>query len=269
MKKTKILGILLLSTSLSMAFDLSSFTKSVTDSLSSDKSNTSSSSTTSMLDNLTVSKGLKEALKVGVNYAVKELGSTNGYLNNSEVKIPLPENLAKVETIIRKAGGEKLADDLINSMNKAATTAAPKTAKIFLDAVNNMSLEDAKKILAGEDNAATTYFSKNTSSSLKKMIMPIIKTTMEENSVASYYNTINDFYKNNAKQYVESSSLMSMAKSYGVDSYLPASSNINLDEYVTNKAIEGLFKMIALKEAEIRKNPVAQTTSLLKQVFGK
>ncbi len=269
MKKTRILASLLLSASVVMAFDFNSLTKSVTDSLSSDKSNTSNSSTTSILDNATVSSGLKEALKVGVNYAVKELGSANGYLNNSEVKIPLPENLAKVETVIRKAGGEKMADDLINSMNKAASTAAPKTAKIFLDAVNKMSLEDAKKILAGDDNAATTYFSENTTASLKKMIMPIIKTTMEENSVAGYYNTINDFYKNNAKQYVESSSLMSMAKSYGVDSYLPGSSDVNLDEYVTNKAITGLFTLIAQKEAEIRKNPVAQTTSLLKQVFGK
>jgi len=269
MKNTKILGTLLLSASLAFAFDLNSLTKSVTDSLSTDTSNTSTSSATSILDNATVSSGLKEALKVGVNYAVKELGSSNGYLNNKDVRIPLPENLAKVEAVIRKAGGEKLADDLINSMNKAATNAAPKTAKIFLDAVNNMTLEDANKILAGDENAATTYFSENTTDSLKKMIMPIIKTTMEENSVAGYYNTINDFYKNNAKEYVQSSSIMGMAKSYGVDSYLPGSSDVNLDEYVTNKAITGLFTMIAQKEAEIRKNPVAQTTSLLKQVFGK
>ena len=100
------------------------------------------------------------------------------------------------------------------------------------------------------------------------MISPIIQETMEKNQVASYYDTANNFYKNNAKDMVESSGVMDLAKNFGVDSYLPGSSDQSIDEYVTDKAISGLFTMIAQKEAEIRTDPVAQTTSLLKQVFG-
>ena len=266
MKKFSIAASILLTSTMAFAFDLGSITKTVTDSLSSDKSSTTT--TSSKLSDSTVTSGLKEALKVGVNYAVKELGANDGYLNNMDVKIPLPENLAKVETMIRKAGGDKMANDLIQSMNDAATAAAPKTAQIFVDAINKMTLDDAQKILAGNEDAATQYFSKNTTGALTKMITPIIQETMQKNSVATYYNTINDFYKNNAKSFVDNTSVMSTAKSYGVDSFLPSSSEENLDEYVTTNAINGLFKMIAKKEAQIRSNPIEQTTSILKQVFG-
>ena len=162
-----------------------------------------------------------------------------------------------------------MADDLITSMNTAATKAAPKTAEIFVDAIDKMTLEDAKKILAGNENAATDYFKANTTSSLKKMITPIIQETMKQNQVAGYYDSFNNYYKQYGKGLVDSSGVMGMAKNLGVDSYLPSTSDQNLDEYVTNRAIDGLFKMIAQKEAAIRSNPVAQTTSLLKQVFGK
>lgn len=270
MKKSTILASLILTSSLTYAFDLGSITKGVMDTVTSGTTtDTNTSETTaSSLDNSTVSSGLKEALKTGVTYAVTQLGSSNGYLNNDLVKIPLPENLAKVETLLRSAGGDEMADNLINSMNKAATTAAPKTAEIFVDAIDKMSLEDAQKILAGSNDAATEYFKTNTTSSLKEMISPIIQETMKENQVASYYDIANDFYKNNAKSMVDSSGVMDLAKNFGVDSYLPGSSDQSLDEYVTDKAISGLFTMIAQKEAEIRTNPVAQTTSLLKQVFG-
>lgn len=269
MKKSTILASLLLASSLTYAFDLGSIAKGVMDNVantnSTEKTNTNVNSN---LSNSTVSSGLKEALKVGVNYAVKELGSNNGYVNNSLVKIPLPDNLAKVETLLRSAGGNKIADDLINSMNKAATTAAPKTADIFINAIEKMSLQDAQTILAGDKNAATNYFKSNTTNSLKKMIAPIIQDTMKENKVATYYDMANNFYKTNAKGLVENSEVMGLAKNFGVDSYLPGSSDQSLDEYVTDKAISGLFTMIAQKEAQIRTNPVAQTTSLLKQVFG-
>jgi len=270
MKKSTIFASLILTSSLTYAFDLGSLTKGVLDTVvntnSTEKTNTNVNSN---LSDSTVTSGLKEALKVGVNYAVKELGSSNGYLNNSLVKIPLPDNLAKVETLLRSAGGNEMADNLINSMNKAATTAAPKTAEIFVGAIEKMSLQDAQNILAGDKNAATNYFKTNTTNSLKKMIAPIIQTTMKENQVASYYDMANNFYKTNAKGLVENSEIMGLAKSFGVDSYLPGSSDQSLDDYVTEKAISGLFTMIAQKEAEIRTNPVAQTTSLLKQVFGK
>jgi hypothetical protein len=216
----------------------------------------------------TITSGLKEALKSGVNYGVTELSKKGGYLNNSNVKIPLPENLAKAESLARTLGGDKIADDLIVSMNNAATKAAPKTAKIFTDAVDAMSVEDAKRILGGKENAATEYFQKKTTASLQKMIKPIIKESMQENNVAKHYDTFNEFYSSHAKDLVEDNSIMEMAKGFGADEYLPSSSDENLDDYVTQQAIDGLFKMIATKEAEIRKDPVAQTTSLLKQVFG-
>ena len=267
MKKTSIAASIVLCTTLSFGFDLNSITKSVMDNVSK-PSNTATSSTTGM-ENSTVSSGLKEALKVGVDYAVKSLGANNGYLNNSLVKIPLPENLQKAEGLIRGVGGDKIADDLINSMNNAATKAAPKTAEIFVDAINKMSLTDAQKILNGGKNAATDYFKTNTTTSLKKMITPIVQETMKENQVAGYYDTFNGYYKQYGKGLVDNSSVGNLAKSFGVDSYLPGASDQNLDEYVTDKAIDGLFKMIAEKEASIRSNPIEQTTSLLKQVFGK
>jgi len=220
------------------------------------------------LSSSTVANGLKEALRKGVKFAVANLGKKDGYLGNALVKIPLPENLAKAEKLVRKFGGDKVADDLIGSMNTAASKAAPKTADIFIKAIDKMTLKDAKNILAGNKDAATQYFKKHTTGSLEKMISPIVKNTMKENSVAKYYDGFNGYYKKYGKQYVENSSVMSMAKSFGVDSYLPSSSDEDLGKYVTNKAISGLFKMIAQKEADIRANPIARTTSILKQVFG-
>ena len=260
----KISVILALSISFAFAFNLGNFAKSVM----SDSNLVSPKSSTSGLDNSTISSGLKEALKKGVNFAVSQLGKNNGFLNNSLVKIPLPENLAKTEKIVRKFGGDKIADNLINSMNRAASKAAPKTADIFMKAIDKMSLTDARKILSGNKDAATQYFKTHTSNSLEKMIAPIVDNTMKENSVAKYYDTFNGYYKNYGKKYVKNSGVMSIAKSFGADSYLPSDNPENLNKYVTNKAIDGLFKMIAKEEADIRANPVARTTSLLKKVFN-
>jgi len=267
MNKKIILSSLVICSTLSFAFDLNSFTKEIVNDIT--KTETKEDKTvTSSLSQDTVSKGLKEALKVGVNYATKTLGSQNGYLNNADVKIPLPENLQKAETLIRSAGGDKIADDLIKSMNNAATNAAPETAKIFIDAIEKMNLEDAKKILAGDEHSATNYFKENTNEALRKLIKPIVNKTMQENSVSKYYDTFNTYYKQYGKEYVENSSVMNLAKNFGVDEYIPSSSDESLDDYVTNKAIDGLFKMISEKEASIRENPVEQTTSILKKVFG-
>jgi len=267
MNKKIILSSLVLCSTLSFAFDLNSFTKEIVNDIT--KTETKQDQTVAnSLSQDTVSKGLKEALKVGVNYATKTLGAQNGYLNNADVKIPLPENLQKAETLIRSAGGDKIADDLIKSMNNAATNAAPETAKIFIDAIEKMNLEDAKKILAGDEHSATNYFKENTNEALKKLIKPIVNKTMLENSVSKYYDTFNTYYKQYGKEYVENSSVMNLAKNFGVDEYIPSSSDESLDDYVTNKAIEGLFKMISEKEASIRENPVEQTTSILKKVFG-
>ncbi len=266
MKKKPILATLILSSTLAFSFDLGNITKDVINSVT----NTSTkSSTNSNLSDATVSSGLKEALKIGVDYAVKSLGAKDGYLNSSLAKIPLPDNLQQVETLIRKAGGEKIADDLITSMNSAATKAAPKTADIFIETINKMNLKEATKILNGNSDAATKYFQENTTQSLKKVISPIIKQSMEQNQVASYYKAFNNYYNQYGKDFVKNSKVMDLAKNFGVDSYIPGSSDENLEDYVTNKAIDGLFKMIAQKEGAIRENPIEQTTSLLKKVFGK
>ena len=271
---------LILSSSLTFAFDLGSIAKSVVDNVTkeqtstqattSEKATTNTTNTsTSNISDSTVTSGLKEALKTGVNYAVTQLGSSNGYLDNSAVKIPLPDNLAKAETLLRSLGGNQMADNLINSMNTAASKAAPKTADIFVNAIDKMSVTDAQAILSGGNEAATNYFKANTSDSLKKLIAPIIQETMKENQVATYYDTVNNLYKSSAKGLVDNSGVMGMAKSFGVDSYIPGSSDESLDEYITTKAIDGLFTMIGQKEAAIRANPVEQTSSILKQVFGK
>ena len=267
MNKKIILSSLVICSTLSFAFDLNSFTKEIVNDITKTETKEDKTVTSSLSQN-TVSKGLKEALKVGVNYATKTLGAQNGYLNNADVKIPLPENLQKAETLIRSAGGDKIADDLIKSMNNAATNAAPETAKIFIDAIEKMNLEDAKKILAGDEHSATNYFKENTNEALRKLIKPIVNKTMQENSVSKYYDTFNTYYKQYGKEYVENSSVMNLAKNFGVDEYIPSSSDESLDDYVTNKAIDGLFKMISEKEASIRENPVEQTTSILKKVFG-
>ena len=269
MKKAKKLIIIhsLLCSTLAFGFDLGNIAKEVLK----NTTNTSqeSKSSTHTLNNDTVSSGLKEALKVGVNYAVETLGKEKGYLTNSLVKIPLPQNLQKAETIVRKVGGDKIADNLIKSMNNAATQAAPKTAEIFINAIEKMSLDDAKKILDGGNDAATQYFKTNTNEALKRVIKPIIKKTMAQNSVANYYSSFNSYYKEYAKDYVDNTQVMNLAKNFGVDSYLPSSSEEDLDDYVTKKAIDGLFTMIAKKESAIRSNPIEQTSSLLKKVFSK
>ncbi|WP_368029861.1 DUF4197 domain-containing protein [Arcobacter sp. s6] len=280
MKKSIIVSTLILSSSLTFAFDLGSIAKSVVENVTKEQTSTqpttittvvptASSTTTSNLSDSTVTSGLKEALKTGVNFAVAQLGANDGYLNNTAVKIPLPDNLIKAETLIRSVGGDVMADNLINSMNSAASKAAPKTAEVFVEAIDKMSVTDAQAILSGGNEAATNYFKANTSDSLKKLIAPIIQETMKENQVATYYDTINTLYKSNAKGLVNNSEVMGLAKNFGVDSYIPGSSDESLDEYITAKAIDGLFIMIGQKEAAIRANPVEQTTSILKEVFGK
>lgn len=270
MKKSLITSVLILSTTFSFAIDFGSIAKGVVENVTSTQNTTQTTNkASSNLSDSTVTSGLKEALKTGVNFAVTQLGANNGYLNNSAVKIPLPNNLAKVESVIRTAGGNKMADDLINSMNAAASKAAPKTADIFMNAISKMSLTDAQTILGGKENAATEYFKKNSSNELKAMIKPIIQDSMKESNVAQYYETANNFYQSSAKGLVQNSAVTGLAKNLGVDSYIPGNSNENLDDYITSKAMDGLFSMIAQKEAGIRANPLEQSTSILKQVFGK
>lgn len=269
MKKSIIATSLILSSIYANAFDLKSIASDVAKNVVQNQTS-SNSNINSNLDNSTISNGLKEALKTGVNYAVSSLGKDGGYLNNSDVKIPLPNNLQNAEKLIRKASGDKMVDDLILSMNSAASKAAPKTADIFMDAISKMSLDDAQKILSGNDTAATDYFRNSSTKSLQNMIKPIIEESMKDNNVYQYYDMANSYYqKSDVKNLVNNSSLGALAKNLGADSYIPGNSDESLDDFITNKAIDGLFTLIAEKEASIRENPIEQTSSILKQVFGR
>lgn len=281
MKKILITSALLFSITNSQAFDFGGFMDSVKDVVSDTTETIKSTNenenvnvkpvtnTTTNESPLVVADALKAALKQGVAYAVKELSKEGGYLNNPAVKIPLPDGLSNPESMIRSMGGDEMADDFIESMNKAAANAAVKATPIFVSAIEKMSIDDAKNLLAGNENAATEYFRTRTTDDLKKMMKPIIESTMEENNVASYYDTLNEFYDSSVKSFVENDSVRDMANNFGMEKYMPkGTSDEKLDDYVTRNAIDGLFKMVAVKEAEIRQSPIAQNSALLQKVFG-
>jgi hypothetical protein len=193
--------------------------------------------------------GLKEALAVGTGNAVQALTKTDGYLGDAAVKILLPGKLQTAADILKKAGYQKEVDDLTLSMNRAAEAAAPKAKPIFENAVKAMSFEDARKILAGNTTAATEYFKSKTSGPLTEAFTPAVSDSMKQVGVAQAYKKLTDRY----------TSMVPFGKIDGLE----------LDRYVTQKAVDGLFVKIGQEEAKIRTNPAARTTELLKTVFGK
>lgn len=199
------------------------------------------------LSNDEASSGLKEALNQGVAKAVSSLGAANGFFGNKEVKIPLPESLKKVEKGMKFIGMGKQSDDLILKMNRAAEAAAPEAKALLVSSIKQMSLADAKAILTGPEDAATQYFKKTTSGDMGKKFLPIVTKATEKVQLAQTYN-----------KYAE------MGSKFGVVDKEDA----NIEQYVTNKALDGLYLMIAKEEAAIRKDPIGQASSLLKKVFG-
>ncbi len=203
---------------------------------------------TEKLSNDEVVAGLKAALEKGTRYAVDSLGKDGGYLDNADVRIPMPDSLAWVEKGLRTMGQEQLADDFVASMNHAAEQAVPEAAAIFTDAIQAMTLEDARAILAGPDDAATQYFRTHTGTTLGERMRPIISRTTESAGVTSAYKRM----------------LSSVA---GLGSLLPGNVT-DIDGYVTQQALDGLFSMVAVEEQRIRENPLARSSDLLKKVFG-
>jgi hypothetical protein len=199
------------------------------------------------LTNDEIAAGLKEALGVGTEKAVALVSKADGYYKNPEIKIPLPESVQKVEKLLRATGYGEKVDDFELSMNRAAERAAPEAKSIFGDAIKQMTFDDAKKILDGPDNAATLYFEDKTSSRLREIFKPIVKDAMGQVGVTRSYQDLN------AK--VES---MPFGKSISFD----------LDQYVTDGSLKGLFKMLAEEEKQIRTQPAARITDLLKKVFA-
>jgi hypothetical protein len=193
-----------------------------------------------------IAAGLKEALAVGTGNAVAETGRPDGFLGNPAIKIPLPDNLKKLADGARMIGMGSQVDAFVVGMNRAAEQAAPQAKQIFLDAVKKMSFSDARHILTGGDTAATDYFKAQTSAQLTAAFAPIVHNAMENVGVIREYNALTQ------------SPIAGIA---GVQ-------NFNLDNYVVGKTLDGLFYMVGQEEMKIRKDPVAQTTSLLKEVFG-
>ncbi len=201
------------------------------------------SSSTSQGD---VVSGLKEALEIGTHNTVQALSKKDGYYNNPKIKIPLPGAVQKFEKILRTTGFGSQVDDFELSMNRAAEKAAPEAEALFVDAVKQMSFSDANKILNGPDNAATAYFQDKTTDRLQTLLKPIIEKSMAQVGVAESYKSV--------AQQIQT---IPFASNYVVD----------LDSYVTEKSIDGLFVRLAEEEANIRNNPAARVTDLLKKVF--
>ncbi|MHC1765518.1 MAG: DUF4197 domain-containing protein [Verrucomicrobiia bacterium] len=195
-----------------------------------------------------IARALREALGQGLDQAVAQLGKEGGFLSNPNVRIPVPERLQTVEKVLRRAGQDKLADDFVASMNHAAERAVPAAASVFSDAVKKMTMQDARAILTGPDNAATEYFRKTSGARLQEKFRPIVAEATAQAGVTSAY-------KNMADRAGFASSLF---KAYSPD----------LDSYVTEKAADGLFKVVAEEEKKIRENPAERTTDLLRTVFG-
>jgi hypothetical protein len=192
--------------------------------------------------------GLKEALRIGTDNAVSKTGRVDGYFKNLAIKILMPKKLQSFEKGLRVAGFGAQVDEFVLSMNRAAEKAAPQAGKIFIDAIKQMSFTDARRILTGGDTAATNFFKEKTSDQLAAAFRPIIEKAMNEVGATRQYKDLIGRYQN-----------IPFAKSLAVD----------IDEYVTTSAINGLFFMIGEEEKKIRKDPVARVTSILKDVFGR
>lgn len=225
--------------------------------------NTNSSATNSTalaaLTDTQVVGGLKDALGNGLQHAIASLGHDGGFLTNVNVKIPLPEKLQSAEKALRAMGQNKLADDFVTTMNHAAEQAVPQAASVFGDAVKSMSIADAKAVLTGPQDSATQFFRRNTSTNLYAKFYPIVQKATAAAGVTSAYKNMMAKVSGGGSF---GSSLSGLAGNYlGSDA-------LDVDAYVTNKTLDGLFKMVADEEKNIRANPVARTTDLMKTVFG-
>jgi len=211
------------------------------------ESKSSAASALSAFSNKDQIGSLKQALTQGAETAVANLAKENGYLGNDKVRIPLPESLQKADSLMRQFGMGKYADELITSMNRAAEAAVPEAKTLLVGAVKKMTVEDAKGILTGGNDAATQYFRKNTEAALTGKFKPIVNKSMQKVKLTEKY----DQFAGKAAQY-----------------NLVDQQDARLDDYITRKAMDGLFLMMAEQEKAIRANPLEATGSLAKKVFS-
>jgi hypothetical protein len=199
------------------------------------------------LSDVKIGSGLKEALKIGTENAVGFTGKQDGFFLNQAIKILMPEKLRTFEKGLRAVGYGPQVDELVLSMNRSAEKATPFAKQIFWDAIGEMTFDDVKKILSGNDTAATDYFKGKTTSKLTDVFKPIVSSAMNEVGVTRQYKELVGRYES-----------IPFVKKESFD----------LDHYVVTKALDGLFHMVGEEETKIRKNPTARTTDLLKEVFG-
>lgn len=197
--------------------------------------------------NTEVSNGLKEALIQGTTKGTAQASQTDGYYGNSLIRIPFPAEITKVESTLRNLGLGGEVDKFVLSMNRAAEDAAVSAKPIFIAAIRSLTIQDVWNILSGEKDAATQYLKRTTSSQLTTAFKPIIQNSLDKVQATKHYSTIITRYNQ-----------------------IPTVQKVNpdLNAYATDKAIQGLFTLVAQEEANIRENPVARTTDLLKRVFG-
>jgi len=197
--------------------------------------------------NVDIAGGLKEALNNGINKQVVKLTAVDGFFKNEAVKILLPDELKKVDKTLRDVGLSKMADEGLKVLNRAAEDAVKEATPIFVDAIKGMSFTDAKNILMGNESAATTYLQNSTSTALYTKFNPVIKNSFAKVGADKIWANIITKYNS-----------------------LPLTKDVNPDltDYTTNKAMEGVFKMIAVEEKNIRTDLSSRTSDLLKKVFA-
>jgi len=201
----------------------------------------------SQLSNDVIGDGLKEALRVGTDTVVKQLGKSDGFNADPNIHIPLPDNLKTVNSMLHKAGMGSMMDDLELRLNRAAELATPKTKELFVNAISEMTLEDVQTIYDGSDDAATQYFKGKMTQPLTKAMRPIVDSSLAEVGAIKTYDNVMGQYR--------------------AIPFVP-DVKANLTNYVLEKGMDGIFYYIAREEAAIRKDPAKRTTELLQRVFG-
>lgn len=194
-----------------------------------------------------IAKGLKEALKVGTNNSTTSASKVDGFNKNPKIKIPFPQDAKDMEQYLRSAGMGAQCDKFVETLNHGAEEAAKSAAPIFVKAITNLTISDGMKILKGPNDAATQYLKQNTNTQLKTAFLPVVKTALEKVEITKYWTPLVSTYDK-----------------------VPFVTKINpdLNSYVTGKAIDGLFKLIADEELKIRTDPAARISDILKEVFG-
>jgi hypothetical protein len=196
-----------------------------------------------------ISDGLRQALFQGVRNAVSDLGRHNGFLHNSRVRIPLPNSLQRTERTLRALGQGRMVDEFVASMNHAAEEAVPVAADIFLDSIRQMSFNDARNILfSGQDDSATQFFRRTSENRLRQEFRPIVEDFTERVGVTHKYKHMMGRYG-------------AFGRFFGQDAS-------DIDGYITEKALDGLFLLVADEERKIRRDPIGRTTDILRRVFG-